>query len=805
MKENDKSKERPAREPKEPDSRVNRVQPESPPNVSDETQQQLTDPVYELIRQAPYGMFLVDLSGKILAANHQGAARLGKTVDEALGTELGGYFSPEVAEGRKQKGLEAFVSGKTIHFEDEFDGRHYLNTIVPIARSDGKISHMAVYGTDITENLKADQALIESETRFRELFDHMSNGVAIYEAVNDGEDFIFKDLNQAGLIQGKKQKEDVLGRSVGEVFPGVEELGLFEVFKRVWKSGRPEHHPSSIYKDNELTLWVENYVSKLPSGEIVTVYDDTTARHQAETALKESEARYRSVVESLSEGVIFQLSSGEILTWNRSAEQIFGIPAGEVIGLTSISYDWNLIYEDGTDCPGEKHPSMITLRTGKALQNQIRGIRQADGNITWMSVNTVPIFNAGQDKPSAVVISFTDITEQKNAEERRRKLEAQLLQTHKMEAVGTLAGGIAHDFNNILMAITGYTELALEENRDGRTCPNELQQVMKAAERAKDLVRRILAFSRKAETDFRPLDLNRTVTQVSEMLERTIPRMIRIELHLVDGRALIHGDVGQIEQVLLNLASNAKDAMPEGGRLVFEIENVIVDEAFCRLHPEASPGEHVRLIVSDTGHGMNKDILEHIFDPFYTTKEVGKGTGMGLAMVYGIVKRHGGDISCYSEPDQGTSFRIHLPKLKEQARTPPVKEPIPEDLASGDETILVVDDEPALRDIATRILTTSGYQVFQAESGEAALEIYQESPGRFDLVILDIGMPGMGGHRCLERLRRINPNAKVIIASGYSKNGSISHSIASGPTGYVAKPFTKAELLKAVRHVLDAG
>ncbi|MBI4774124.1 MAG: response regulator [Deltaproteobacteria bacterium] len=369
--------------------------------------------------------------------------------------------------------------------------------------------------------------------------------------------------------------------------------------------------------------------------------------------------------------------------------------------------------------------------------------------------------------------------------------------------MGTLAGGIAHDFNNILTTITGYTELALEENRAGRASPEELEQVMKAAERARDLVRRILAFSRKAEADFKPLDINRTVNQVAAMLKRTIPRMIRIDVHLENQPALIHGDAGQIEQVLLNLASNAKDAMPEGGRLVFEVERVTMDETDCRLHPGAPSGEYVQLMVSDTGHGMDKETLEHMYDPFYTTKEVGKGTGMGLAMVYGIVKNHGGYIGCYSEPNQGTSFKIYLPKLKKQNYPAPDEDQPVQESAKGEETILIVDDEPALRDIAARILIRNGYQVFQAESGEAALELYQESPRRFDLVVLDIGMPGMGGLRCLERLRQIDPNSRVIIASGYSKNGPVSKSAGSRAAGYVSKPFTKAELLRAVRQVLD--
>jgi PAS domain S-box-containing protein len=395
------------------------------------------------------------------------------------------------------------------------------------------------------------------------------------------------------------------------------------------------------------------------------------------------------------------------------------------------------------------------------------------------------------------------IVERQRADQDRLKLEAQLRQAQKMEAIGTLAGGIAHDFNNILGVIMGFAELAQEMASQGEDNSKELGQVLSATERARRLVQQILTFGRKVDADQRPLDLNRSLRQTLEMLRSTLPRMIAIETHLAEDLGRIDADPVQMEQILLNLATNAADAMPQGGRLVIETRNVALDADYCRLHPEARSGPHVLLMISDTGGGMDPRTVEQIFNPFFTTKDIGKGTGLGLSMVYGIVTAHGGSIQCYSEPGLGTTFKIYLPQRPDGAPVPARETAPPVEVAGGHERILLVDDEEALRELGAQTLAEMGYQVLTAASGEQALDIYRAQGREIGLVILDLGMPGMGGHRCLEAILALAPGAKVLIASGYSANGQVKASLQSGAAGFVAKPFRRLDLLLTVRDVLD--
>jgi signal transduction histidine kinase/PAS domain-containing protein len=389
------------------------------------------------------------------------------------------------------------------------------------------------------------------------------------------------------------------------------------------------------------------------------------------------------------------------------------------------------------------------------------------------------------------------------AEEDRIMLENQLRQAQKMEAIGTLAGGIAHDFNNILAAIMGYAEMALDDAKAGRADPQDLRQIITSAARARDLVQQILAFSRKTASQFMPLNLNQKVESVVEMLARMVPKDIAIKVDLSPGLAHIKGDAGQLEQVLMNLATNARDAMPDGGQLLIQTRDVFLDDDFCRQYLEVLLGPYVLLRVSDTGQGMDARTMENMYDPFFTTKDVGKGTGLGLSIIHGIVKSHGGHIFCQSQPGRGTTFDVCLPAISTGALAPATADEIFPDLSLGSQTVLLVDDEKVLRDLGARALEGAGYKVLAAQSGEEALEFFREGHAGLDLVIMDLGMPGMGGGRCLKAMLEINPRAKVLIASGYAADGQIEAALESGAAGYVAKPYKRADLLAKVRSVLN--
>jgi nitrogen-specific signal transduction histidine kinase len=380
--------------------------------------------------------------------------------------------------------------------------------------------------------------------------------------------------------------------------------------------------------------------------------------------------------------------------------------------------------------------------------------------------------------------------------------ERQLQRAQKMEAIGILAGGIAHDFNNILHVINGYTQLLMLEKSETDPDYVQLGEIKKAGEHAAQLVRLLHPFSRKAESKTVVLDLNKEIISLRKILERTLPKMIDINLHLERELAPVNADPVQIEQVLLNLGTNAADAMPDGGTLVIETANVTLTDDYLDSHVGARAGEYVLLSVSDTGEGMDKDIVEHIFEPFFTTKEFGKGTGLGLASVYGIVKSYGGYISCYSEVDQGTTFKLYLPVAERQA-VPEEKKTEGDLPRGGTETILLVDDEEAIRTFASAILRRFGYRVFTGASGEEAIEVLGRTEEKIALVILDLGMPGMGGHKCLQWIRENSPLAKVLIASGYSMNGQVKKILETGAAGYIGKPFQINKLLQKVREILD--
>ncbi|MGD8564664.1 MAG: response regulator, partial [Desulfarculaceae bacterium] len=385
----------------------------------------------------------------------------------------------------------------------------------------------------------------------------------------------------------------------------------------------------------------------------------------------------------------------------------------------------------------------------------------------------------------------------------RRRLEEQLMHSQKMEAVGSLASGIAHDFNNILQAIGGYSQLITSGLDKGKPLQDYVDQIRVATDRGADLVRQMLTFGRKMEPSPMPVDLNHQVTQAVNLLSRTIPKMIDIETKLAPDLWLVDADPNQFEQVVINLGTNARDAMPGGGRLMIETRNVTLENTHHPEFPEVVSRDFVQLIVSDTGKGMEKRVLEQIYDPFFTTKGVGEGTGLGLSIVYGIVKTHGGHISCTSQPGEGATFNVYLPAAKGSGLAEDM-EPGPQDKTQGGhETVLLVDDDQGVLGAAREILEEFGYNTVCAGSGEEAIDIYKKMGQKIDLVLLDFGMPGLGGRKTLDELIRLDPKAKVIIATGYSLDGQVKQTLDAGAKAYVGKPYRLADLLLKVREVLD--
>ncbi|MEW6262881.1 MAG: PAS domain S-box protein [Thermodesulfobacteriota bacterium] len=519
---------------------------------------------------------------------------------------------------------------------------------------------------------------------------------------------------------------------------------------------------------------------------------DITDRKQAEMALAASERSYRLVLENMKEGVVV-VQDERIKYANSYALGLFAASMTEVAAAHYLDFT----------CPDDRE--MIRERYRRRAQGEKIAdrvgyrIQSASGKSIWVEGHASDFIWEGRQ---ASMVFFTDITDRKVAEEEKQKLQIQLYQSQKMEAVGILAGGIAHDFNNLLQAIQGYTEIMLLNISEKDPKRHNLKAIYQASERAAQLVRQLLLFSRKVETAKKPVELNQEIDQAIRILERTLPKMIDIELHLASRPWTINADPVQMEQILLNLGTNAADAMPEGGKLIIETANVTLAADQAPNHSGVTPGRYVLLVVSDTGHGMDKETVEHVFEPFFTTKEIGKGTGLGLASVYGIVKSHGGYIECHSEIGLGTTFKIYLPALERMdadeakaiADSPP---------KGGTETILLVDDDNSVREFAAQALQSLGYKVLMAASGERALEVYSNKSHKIDLVIIDIGMPGMGGHKCIQEILGMDTSAKILIASGYPIDGQVKKSLEGGAKGYIGKPYHLADLLHEVRSVLD--
>ncbi len=511
---------------------------------------------------------------------------------------------------------------------------------------------------------------------------------------------------------------------------------------------------------------------------------DITQRKKSELALR----RLATAVEQAEEAIVITDLSGTIQYVNPAFEKITGYTRDEALGQNPR------ILKSGEHGEEFYKDLWSTVAQGKVWKGRVVN-RRKDGTLYHEDATISPV----RDR-SGKIVNFVAVKRDVTTE---LVLQQQLLHAQKMEALGTLAGGIAHDFNNILQVTLGFSELLLSEKREDDPDHADLQKIHQAGRSGAELVKRLLTLSRKVDLKTAPMDLNAQIRNTEKLLRRTIPRMVDIRLELAEDLKRINADPGQIEQIIMNLAVNARDAMPEGGTLTLVTRNAVVDQAYCRLQPEAVPGDHVLLSVSDTGHGMERDILEHIFEPFFTTKELGRGTGLGLSMVYGIVRQHGGHIVCHSQMGRGTTFNVFLPVI---ADDPELETEIPgEILAFGTETVLLVDDEDMVRELGERILSRSGYTVLTAPNGEEALDLYRRRKQEISLVILDLIMPAMGGRECLKELVRIDPHAKVLIASGYAADVTAGDCAELGARGFVGKPFRFNELLKHVRRTLDEG
>ncbi|MBI5590961.1 MAG: response regulator [Deltaproteobacteria bacterium] len=514
------------------------------------------------------------------------------------------------------------------------------------------------------------------------------------------------------------------------------------------------------------------------------------------TELRNAEKKYRGIFENAVEGIFQSIPEGRFLNVNPSMARILGYDSAEEL-IENIADIGQQLYVN----PGQRETFIQQMRDGKTVSGFHVQMYCKNRRIVWVSLHARPVLNEnGQLLLTEGILE--DITEPKRVEAERIKLEDQLRQSQKMETVGLLAGGIAHDFNNLLTPILGYCELLIAGFPEEDPRRQKLQHVWQAAERAKDLTHRLLAFSRKQMIELKTVDLGALIRQFESMLRRTIRESIHIEVRISPSIGLVRADARQIEQILINLSINAQDAMPEGGTLTIEAADIDLDESYTSSHPEIAPGAYVMLAISDTGVGMDEETMEHIFDPFFTTKELGRGTGLGLSTVYGIVKQHGGSISVYSEKNQGSIFKTFLPRTVTEGAMIEAIEPLPDELAHGDETILLVEDNEMVRMLACTMLQSLGYQVIVAENPDQCTKLAGEHKSPISLLLTDVVMPGMNGRDLFDRLRLSLPDLKVLFMSGYTSNVIMHHGVVDEGMHFIQKPFSMHTLSQKVRHVL---
>jgi two-component system, cell cycle sensor histidine kinase and response regulator CckA len=512
------------------------------------------------------------------------------------------------------------------------------------------------------------------------------------------------------------------------------------------------------------------------------------AREEAERALRESEGRYRRIVETATEGISFLDAELRVTFANGAFARMLGYTPEEMIGTPVEQYTFPEEFDES-----RKH--MDARRRGVVEQYE-RHLRRKNGTGCWCLNSGRPILDS-DGRFAGSFGMFTDITE-------RRQLEEQLRQSQKMEAIGQLAGGVAHDFNNLLTVISGNSELLLLGMAPENPLRTHVADIRHAGERAAGLTRQLLAFSRKQLLEPRVLDLNEVVSGIEKMLRRLIGEDIVLTSILSPDLRPVKIDPGQVEQVILNIAVNARDAMPQGGRLTIETRNLQDGNTPLSDVPSRKTASSVLLSISDTGCGMTPEVKAHVFEPFFTTKGPGKGTGLGLATVYGIVEQSGGGIAVRSEPDAGTTFEILLPAVAEApaaARSGANHKAVPH----GHETVLIVEDEEAVRRIVKLVLDSSGYTVLEAKDGQQALEIAKEHRGHFHLLVTDVVMPGMSGRQLVELLRADIPALRVLFISGYTDDTVMRHGIVDGRESFLQKPFSPLALARKVREVLDVG
>jgi PAS domain S-box-containing protein len=761
--------------------------------------------LHHIIVNSPHPLSFVSPDYRYEIVNQVYAEFFAVRREKIVGRSVAHFLGEEFFHAQIRPRLDRALDGETVHFETEANfpgrGKRWMEMrYIPHRNAAGRITGVFSYGMDVTLRKQVEKAQRENESRYRTHFVEFPIPLFVWHS-QDGR-FILLDGNLAANQIARGGLFRLLGTDARDLYAAEEAAHLLETLTRCFREKRTiqkefRGHPKTIEPEN----WIRGTWVYLPPDLVVLHIEDITARKTAETALRESEKRFQLAMEASRDGLWDWDVPTDALYTSSGYARLLGynpleIP-GTVAGWEAIvpPEDWKTVAAVHDACI-ENRTDHFTLEFRVLAKN---------GTLRWIRGQGKAVERDATGRALRLVGTHTDITERKTEEERRARLEAKMHQTQKMESIGRLAGGVAHDLNNLLSPILGYSEMLLSECAPEDARAELLAEIEQAGLRGRDLVRRLLTFSRKQNLEVQPVNLNHLLTNFQKLLRRTIREDVAIEMRLDPAPPTLEGDPGQLEQVIMNLAVNAQDAMPEGGRLVLETGRSAPPANGCgrtETAPVAPPW--VRLRVGDTGQGMSPEIQAQIFEPFFTTKEKDQGTGLGLSTVYGIVRRHGGEIRVCSRPGEGTEFSVFLPvPEKPVPAAVPVRHRNKKEDLRGTETVLVVEDDPPVRRLVRDFLSRRGYRVVATENGRHALETLSRRGGPVHLVITDVVMPEMNGPELFAEISRRYPHIRVLFMSGYTEEVTARHGIDASGINFIQKPFTVNQLAEKIRAVLS--
>ncbi len=762
--------------------------------------QQSKEKYRQLVENQTDMVVKVDREGRLLFVNRSYCRMFGKTEEELLGQT----FMPLVHEADRAetaKAMEAlYQPPHSAYLEQRAmtpEGWRWLAwTDTAVLDNHGKVKEIIGVGRDISARKQAETALRESEEKYRVLFDTFPLGITITGPSGEIVESNARAAELLGITTSEHEARRIdqeqwrLIRPDGTPMPAEEGAS----FLALRENRLVKNIEMGIVKPDTATSWINVTAAPLLLGNygLVTTYHDITAKKEAEEALKNREYLLNKVFDLLPIGLWFADENGKLIRGNPAGVKIWGAEPAVPIEEYGVFKARRL--PSGKDIAADDWALAHTIRQGVTIVDELLEIDSFDGKKKIIRNYTAPVLDDLGNILGAIVVNH-DITEQEH-------LQAQLTQAQKMESVGRLAGGVAHDFNNMLGVILGHTEMALEETDSASPLHASLQAVQQAAERSAILTRQLLTFARKQTVAPKVLNLNDTVESMLNMLRRLIGEDINLVWQPGKNLQPVKVDPSQIDQLLANLCVNARDAIAGVGKITIETSSAIFDEAYCAAHLGSVASEYVLLAVSDDGCGMDQETLGLIFEPFFTTKEQGKGTGLGLASVYGAVKQNNGFINVYSEPGQGTTFKIYFPVFA--AKSAGTWEDAPElPTEHGHETILLVEDEPAILEMATMMLTRLGYTVVAATTPGEAIRLAHEYQGRIDMLMIDVVMPEMNGRELAGNLLAHYPDLKRLFMSGYTANVIAHHGVLDEGVHYIQKPFSMKDLGRKLREVLE--